>query len=182
MSANGLDARLAARLFLRGDVSAEDAVWGGGAHRAELEAVIADQGRAPLERVLAAEVLWRCAPDASRTGFGEIYARALTVSSADLPANLWGFLFYDSDDDGPLGDRLLATGAEAVPELVRLLDDDTPMTYAGSREAMLGNSLHYRVKDAAGYYLAKITGVDITFPTDREARDAELERLRSGHA
>ena len=46
---------------------------------------------------------------------------------------------------------------------MRLLDDDTPLTYAGSREAMLGNSFHYRVKDAAGYYLGKLTGHPLEF-------------------
>jgi hypothetical protein len=179
LSANGLDADLAARLFLSGDVAAEDAVWQGGARRTELEQVAGDASRSPLERLLAAEVLWRC--DAPRASFGEIYARALVISSADLPANLWGFLYYD-DDDGPLGARLLATGDAAVPELIRLLDDPAPMAYEGSRDAMLGNSFHYRVKDAAGYFLAKIRGVDITFHTDQEARDSELERLRADHA
>ena len=44
---------------------------------------------------------------------------------------------------------------------------------------MLGNSFHYRVKDAAGYFLAKLTGTDIPFREDPGARDEELARLRS---
>ena len=154
MSANGLDVALADRLFLSGEnPSAAEEVWR--ARGEELPGIAADGARDPLERLLAAEVVWRCAPDVSPGDFGEVYARALTIPSADLPANLWGFLDYD-DYDGPLGERLLATGASAVPELRRLLDDEAPLIYAGSREAMLGNSFQYRVKDAARYYLAKI--------------------------
>ena len=96
-----------------------------------------------------------------------------------MPANLWGFLYYGPEDNGPLGSHLVSIGAAAIPELIPLLDDDAPLTYAGSREAMLGNSFRYRVRDAAGYYLAKLTGTDIEFHEDPGARDEELARLRA---
>ncbi len=44
---------------------------------------------------------------------------------------------------------------------------------------MLGNSFHYRVKDAAGYFLAKLTGTDVAFQRGPRTRDEELARLRS---
>ncbi len=171
------------RLFLSGDPSATKAVWADGANRAALEEIVAGRDHDALARLLAAEVLFRHAADFPRSdqrvALGEVYARALRIPSADVPANLWGFLFYGPEDDGPLGEHLLAAGDAAIRELLPLLDDDAPLTYAGSRDATLGNSFHYRVKDAAGYYLGRLTGHTLEFHEELAARDTELARLRA---
>ena len=111
------------RVFLSGDPSATEAVWADGAQRARaLEEIVAGRDQAELARLLAAEVLFRHAPDFPRSdqrvALGEIYARALRIPSADVPANLWGFLFYGPEDDGPLGAHLLTAGDAAIPELL----------------------------------------------------------------
>ncbi len=94
------------RLFLSGDSTAADEF---GADPEALAAIVADRGEDALARVIAAELLF--ARGYPRDRLAEAYAHALTVPSADLPANLWGFLFYAPDADGPLGEHL----SPAVP-------------------------------------------------------------------
>ena len=46
-------------------------------------------------------------------------------------------------------------------------------------EATLGGELAYRVKDAAGYYIGRLTGRPVAFHDDVVERDAEIARLRA---
>jgi hypothetical protein len=48
----------------------------------------------------------------------------------------------------------------------------------GSEQATLGNAAHYRVRDFAAYYLARITNQQLAFHTEFAARDAEIARLK----
>ena len=132
-----------------------------------------------LTRVLAAEVLR--AKDAQDGSPAELYVRALALTglaedrAPDFMGNAWGFM-YDADRRGgdtygSLGPRLIDAGDAAVPALARLLDDSRRMLYVGSQDATLGNSLGYRVKDAAAYYIGKIRGVDVPFHDSPQERD-----------
>jgi hypothetical protein len=167
-----------------------DRVWGEPANRAALEVLTADAAQ-PLEaRFLAAEVLFaRDFTFTSRVSpavVADIYARALEQNLTGM-ANSWGLL-YEHDDAGPVGIRFVMLGEPAVPALVRLLDNaGAPLTYAGSKEATVGNSYGYRIKDFAAYYLGRIRRIPVGFHSDVAERDQEIARLRqqlaasSGH-
>jgi hypothetical protein len=158
-----------------------DRVWGDPANRAALEALAAD-ATPPLEaRFLAAEVLFaRDFTFTSRVSpavVADIYARALEHNLTGM-ANSWGLL-YEHDDAGPVGIRFVMLGDPAVPALVRLLDNaGAPMTYAGSKEATVGNAHRYRIKDFAAYYLGRIRRIPVSFHSDVAERDQEIARLR----
>ena len=140
-----------------------------------------------LERVLAEEVLF-----ANDVGYpphgwddllGSVYARALAITGTGdrpivLTGNEWGFL-YHGGGDGALGIHLLAAGDAAVRHLLPLLDDPASIFYEGGQEAMLGGGLRYRVKDAAAYFIGKLTGVPMPFHEAIAERDAEIEQFRT---
>jgi hypothetical protein len=170
-------------LFLAGDDSLAPAVWDGGANREALEAIVDGDGYGDLERVLAAEVLHAYADGHRGTALGPIYARALALSGLRggplvFSGNLWGLL-YDGGD-GPLGEHLLQAGDAAVEPLRALLDDAAPLLYEGSEDATIGSARGYRVKDAAAYFLGRLTGEHVPFHEDPGERDAEIERLKDG--
>jgi hypothetical protein len=95
-----------------------------------------------------------------------------------VTGNEWGFM-YHGGGEGALGTHLLEVGGAAVRHLLPLLDDPANILYEGSQEVMLGDSLRYRVKDAAAYYIGKLTGVPIPFHEAIKDRDAEIEHLRA---
>ena len=173
-------------LFLAGDHSTAGRVWDDGANRAELTEIAGSDHYGDLARLLASEVLSRYDP--GFTPEGDVYARALAITADEsgpmqLSGNEWGFMYRGDElgleDDGALGTHLLEAGRAAVPALIELLDDPRRIYYVGSQEATLGNSLAYRVKDAAAYYLGKITGTPVRFHDDPADRDAEIARLRA---
>jgi hypothetical protein len=168
-------------LFLAGDHSRAGEVWAGGAARDALEEIVRSDDFGDLERVLAAEVLYACGdgPAAGADVLADVYTRALALSGQGiaLMGNLWGALWASPGDDGALGSHLVEQGEPAVPRLAALLGDDGPIRYEGSREAMLGNAQRYRVKDAAAYFLGRITGREVSFHEDFPDRDAEIGRL-----
>jgi hypothetical protein len=169
-------------LFQRGERNVAPGVWQDGANRAALEEIVAGDAYDDLQRLLAAEVLHAFGhPAGDRDVLARVYARALarTGSSADLSGNQWGFLYRDGGDDGPLGAHLLATGEAAVGPLAELLDDSGRLRYEGSREATFGNSLRYRVKDAAAFFIGRLTGRDVPFHDEFEERDEEIARLKA---
>lgn len=177
-------------LFLAGDHSAAASIWHDGEGRDALMAVVRSARYGDLERVLASEVLYQNAggypPDGCGDLLGGIYASALAITgAADRPivltGNEWGFM-YHSGGEGALGAHLLEAGVAAVPHLYPLLDDSASIFYEGSHEAMLGNNLHYRVKDAAAYYIGRLIGIPVPFREKILERDAEIERLKASPA
>ena len=77
-----------------------------------------------------------------------------------------------------MGSRLVKIGEKAVPYLSKLLDDTCKIDYVGLEEATIGNLLNYRVKDAAAYYIGRITGIAVTFHENWADRDVEIEGLK----
>jgi hypothetical protein len=182
-------------LFLSGDQSSAAAVWRGGGNRAALEEIVRDERADSLARVLASEVLYAndpmYPPAEWRETLGPIYARALALTGAEsgpiqVPANLWGFMYRGDElgvgDSGALAAHLLKAGSPAIPQLIELLDDAERILYEGSQEATLGNSLRYRVKDAAAYFLGKLAGIPVPLHDDPGDRDEEIRRLREALA
>jgi hypothetical protein len=183
------------RLFLAGDRSLAGSVWRDGENREPLEEVVQDEQYGDLKRVLASEVLHRYhdgyPPDGWDDTLGHVYARALAITGTGdrpivLTGNLWGFLYHSDhsgvQDYGPLGTHLVEAGPAAVRHLLPLLDDPASIFYDGSQEATLGNSLRYRVKDAAAYYIGKLTGIQVPSHAEPDERDAEIGRLKAAVA
>ena len=174
-------------LFLAGEQSSATSVWCEGANRETLLEIVAGERYGDLERVLASEILYANDPGYPPRGWddllGSVYARALAITGTGdrpivLTGNEWGFL-YHGGGEGALGAHLLDAGSTAVRHLIPLLDDPAPVFYEGSQEATLGNSLGYRVKDAAAYYIGVLAGISVTFHATLDERDAEIERLKS---
>jgi hypothetical protein len=177
-------------LFLAGDHSLARSIWGDGGNLDALMEVARSERYSDLERVLAAEVLFandvQFPPCGWEDLLGSVYARALAITGTGdrpivLTGNEWGFLYHGRGDGG-LGTHLLAAGDAAVRHLLPLLDDPASIFYEGSQEAMMGGSLRYRVKDAAAYFIGKLTGVAMPFHEAIEQRDEEIAQLRTAVA
>jgi|GEM_PF-1677812 len=187
-----------AKLFGAGDRSCAASIWRDGENRDSLAQVVRGDAFDPLARVLASEVLYRHDDDYPPAGWedtlGPVYAEALEITGTGdrpivLTGNLWGFLSYGDErgarHDGPLGAHLLEAGPAAISHLVELLDDSASLFYEGSRDAFLGSSLRHRVKDAAAYYIGRLTESPVVLHEDLAERDAQIDRLRAaatGHA
>lgn len=173
-------------LFLSGDRTAHDAIWESGNNQRALQALIVDSTVSAQGKFLAAELLRThgasLPPDASET-LADVYAQALSSTSDKagnpwrLNGNVWGFVQH-ADDPGTLGARFLELGHAARRPLLKLLDDDGPVFFEGSREAMTGNRLELQVRDFAAYYLGKIEKIAVPLGADRAARNAEIDKLR----
>jgi hypothetical protein len=168
-------------LFLRDDAEV-DALWRSSAD--ELAALAGDAGQDAQARFLAAEILFARAagfpPVEMRATLAPVYAAALagTAGASEtwrLRGNQWG-LMYRGDSVGSVGKHLLALGADAVAALRPLLGDRGALLYDGSQEATLGNSLEYRIKDAAAYFIGRISGVPVVFHRAAAERDAEIAK------
>jgi transposase len=119
--------------------------------------------RGALPGGLPADALARAYVDGLRAG-----------ASADM-ANPWGI---PSGPLGPAGVRVASLGAAAVAPLEGALDDEGGLRFVGSREASIGNSYGWRVKDVAASVLAAITGQAFDVDRDPAKRDAAIEELR----
>jgi hypothetical protein len=156
-------------------------IWNAPNSLQKLEHLIKDVNAPMKARFLACEVLFEkhfiFVPDVGSETVAEIYAQALLNNYTGM-ANSWGFL-YEHNDEGPVGIRFIMIGKEAVPVLVKLLDNnDQSMLYDGSEEATLGNSYQFRIKDYAAFYISKIKRIPVQYHQDFKERDAEIEKLK----
>lgn len=177
-------------LFWQTDTSTIDAIWQQGANRVALYNIVLQPEHDDETRLLASEILYAkdtgYPPEHLKEPLSFIYARALLLSGKEegsiLPGNAWGLMYYNDNnnenDYGSLGAHLIGTGLNAVPHLVRLLNESSVLVYAGSEEATIGNGLQYRVKDAVAYYIGKLKGIPVTFHQDVVARDKEIDLLK----
>ncbi len=166
-------------LFQRADWSALDALWREPGMPTALAALALDAAAPVPARFLAAEILFHrggAYPPAENGGaLAKVYAAALAQGYPG-GGNAWGFPGQPPDG---VGAHVAALGRDAVPALLPLLDDETPVPYEGSEEAMEAARYAFRVKDLAAHLLSAIAGVGIAVPEDPAARDAEIERLRA---
>jgi hypothetical protein len=176
--------------FHRMDYKLVDSFWDKGKNEAALMEIVSQRHYDDLARLLASEILFHSQknypPVELEDTLGYVYARALYITgdtrTFPLMGNEWGFMYFN-DKDGivdydALGSHLMKIGRKAVPYLKPLLSDTSIIVYWGSEEATIGNSLKYRVKDAAAYYIGKITGNAVRFYENNADRDAEIERLK----
>ena len=167
-----------------------DEIWAGPGHPDALKNLVVDD-KAPMEaRFLAVEILQykdaAAAAEIEPSVLALIYSSALKGSGGSpsdfgVYGNSWGFMSYlegqGLEGAGVLGQRLLALGTEALPALVQLLQENATLAYEGSKEATVGNSLRFRVKDAAAYYIAKIRNLKIEYLDAWTDRDKMISKL-----
>jgi hypothetical protein len=176
--------------FHRMDYHMVDSFWNHGKNKSALLEIVTQNHYPHYARLLASEILFHSdstyPPYALLDTLAYVYARALYITgdtkTYPLMGNEWGFMYYN-DKDGitdyeVIGAHLMLTGKRAVPYLRPLLNDTDIIVYWGSEEATIGNSLMYRVKDAAAYYIGKITGIPVKYFEHNDERDAEIERLK----
>jgi hypothetical protein len=186
-----LSATKYAGLFYLCDRSLIDSVWQNGKNQQVLEKLVTSSQYNDYVRFLASEILFEKAsdypPDSIKNTLGLLYAKAMVGSSTAsndlwISGNEWGFMYHTDNngitDYGTVGSHLISLGKHVVPNLVKLLNDNSIIFYIGSQEATLGNSLHYRVKDAAAYYIGKIAGIPVKFYESNAERDTEIERIK----
>jgi hypothetical protein len=166
-------------LFFRQDGSAMDSIWKESEDGYRLEQVIRDLNADPLARFLAAEIMFsknvNFPSEEIKPVLVSVYAAALKENFTGL-ANPWGL---PGKPDGTTGQHFVALGEIAVPELLRLLDDNTVISYGGSKEATFGNSYRYRVKDLAAYFIANIKELPLKIDKDPNMRDIEIAKLQA---
>jgi hypothetical protein len=165
-------------LFLRTGTARVDRLWSASNGPRDLDALALNPDAPWKSRFLAAEILFRKRPDFPPAGqqqaLAPVYVEALR--SADM-GNVWGL---PGELDGPAGQHLVRLGGAVTPGLIRLLDDGRQVPYVGSKEAMVGNSYAFRVKDFAAFFLSKIRGVSYLLDADPTARDAAIQQLKAG--
>ena len=159
-------------------------VWAEAGGVAPLKAIVLNEDAPTKARMLANEVLLKREftylrdEDVKINRVAAIYTDALANNLTGM-ANSWGFLYkHPYNAFGPIGGMLVILGEKVVPELVKLLDNETIHLYDGSREAMLGNSYRFRVKDFAAYYICAIKNIEAVYHETHAARDAEIEKLK----
>ncbi|WP_053002437.1 hypothetical protein [Kordia jejudonensis] len=169
------------------DTVISNKVWNNGKQRETLKKVIQSSDTSLKSKFLAATVLLEFDNKIDTVFYknlSNVYSYALRHTSEkfdnsmQLNGNLWGFL-YEEDDLGELGKQYVSFGNEAIPSLMKLLEDtDNKIFYDGSEGATIGNSYQYRIKDFAAFYISKIKNIPMTFYQDFDKRDAEIERLQ----
>ena len=165
-------------LFHRQGEDAIDSVWDEPGAPETLEDLAVDQHASRLANFLAAEVLFYKRRDypveRDKGRLASVYATALAQDFTQM-ANPWGL---PGELDGLAGQHFVALGEAAIPKLAQLLDNEAERHYAGSKEATLGNSFRYRVKDFAAFFMSEIEKVPFEVHEDPRARDTEIERLK----
>jgi len=125
-------------------------------------------------------LLRRSFPDAYRNLPGAVKAPVLCDALSHLTFfNDWGYLAPDESHDGEAALALLELGEAALPCLIPLLDESKAAPLFGSEPATMSTVYQYRINDFAYRYISKILGRDPTFAADPQARDAEIERLKT---
>lgn len=157
-------------------------IWSEAGGVAPLKAIVINEEVPTKARLLACEVLMKYeftslrSEDVKIDRIAAIYTDAL-VNNITGMANSWG-LIYEHNDEGPVGIMLVMLGEKAIPELVKLFDNETIHLYHGSEEATVGNGYQFRVKDFAAYYICKIKNIEAVYHETHTDRDTEIEKLK----
>lgn len=158
------------------------AIWAEAAGVPRLKAIVIDEQAPTKARLLACEVLLQNEftflrdEDVNLESVAGVYATALANNTTGM-ANSWGLL-YEYNDEGPIGTTLVLLGEKSIPALRLLLDNQQQYLYHGSKEATVGNAYQFQIRDFAAYYICKIKNIKAVYHQTREARDAEIERLK----
>jgi hypothetical protein len=192
---NDLVKRLAARnyrqLVSEGNAESET-MRADGANAQALTRLILDATQAERVRFLALELSWtrigHLPEDISKQEAAGLMTSALQHTPFEqdnwgLAGNDWGLLWFLEADgyEGAqsLGLHLISLGHDALEPLEKMLDNTTLVEYEGSKEAMVGNDLGYRVMDVAAYFIGRITGKPMQYSADVAERDRGIAALKA---
>jgi hypothetical protein len=166
-------------------------IWQDGQNKTALLNIVLKVDYDDYTRLLASEILFlkdkNYPAESMHEVLAYIYAKALFISgdtskSFRISGNFWGFMYFSDEnginDFGIIGTHLMTTKDKAIPYLVKLLTNSEILFYEGSQDATIGNGLKYRVKDAAAYYIGKISGIPVKYHENFAERDLEIERLK----
>ena len=158
-------------------------VWAEAGGVPRLKAIVIDE-KAPLKaRLLACEVLLKKDfsflhhEDVNIGRVAAIYTNSL-INNVTGMANSWGLL-YEYNDAGPIGIVFIILGEEAIPELVKLLNNNKKPFYHGESAATIGNAYRFRIKDFAAFYICRIKNLNCVYHKTRLARDAAIRKLKA---
>jgi hypothetical protein len=169
-----------------------ETLWANGDNAQALTSIVVDVTQPERVRFLALELSWtrlgHLPAGISQQVAADLITSALQHTPFEqenwgLAGNDWGLLWF-LDADGyegarPLGLHLIVLGKDAMEPLATLLGDASIVEYEGSKEAMVGNDLGYRVMDVAAYFIGRISGDRIPFETDLAKRDAAIADLKA---
>jgi hypothetical protein len=143
-------------LFRRLDDQALTTLWNEPGAPGALARLALDGNADPRARFLAAEVVLSRNPQAfdepQRRELASLYATALRDRFL-LSGNEWSF---PDGYLGQVGQHLVGLGPAAVAALQTLLEDERPVMYEGSQDAMLADLAHFRTKDLARLFIDRI--------------------------
>ncbi len=166
-----------AALFLRVDTTVREALWEMPGAPETCARLVLDSLADLTARLCAAEMLFHHvvgypAP-AERATLAELYAAALVRNSAGV-GNPWGI---PGESDGEMFAHVVSLGDAAIAPFRALLHDETPLAYAGSKEATFGNSYHMRVKDLAAMIIARVLNRSFVVDRHPSVRDSAITQL-----
>jgi hypothetical protein len=176
--ASTLDKLSYGELFLRLDDVTQRQVWSTPGAESDLRAIVLDPHKSARARFLAAELLATRSKGLAKGVPADVVAKVYIQglrSGASQMANPWGL----PGSTGPLSERVVALGKAATAPLLEALNDPEPMVYGGSREASIGNSYGWRVKDQAASLLAALRGERLDPDRDPRKRDEAIAALRA---
>lgn len=144
-----------------------------------LAEIVRDDSAPSLARFIAAEILFdklETFPQQEvREQVAELYALALADNYTET-GNTWGL---PGSFEGFTGEHVLSLTDAAVPALRPLLGNASRIYYEGSKEATLGNSCQYRVKDLAAFYLSVLNNIPLELDPDPVKRDTAIATLQA---
>lgn len=144
---------------------------------------LVEDAKRPTQVRFAAALMLRSASavqfhQADAATMAQVFADALRDDLAGYSFP-WGWLWAPGDSLGALGTVFPELGTAAQPALFALLDDDSARDiYLGSDESAAMAQRHYRVKDFAAFYLAKIANLDFPWEPEVARRDVAIARMR----
>ncbi|HUY95840.1 MAG TPA: hypothetical protein VMU71_11095 [Terracidiphilus sp.] len=166
-------------LFQRLDRKLLDSLWDGGRASAALQAVVLNPSFDSRARFLAAEILFTMnpawPPPTACASVTRVYVAALRDAPGEM-ANPWGL---PGMSDGLIASHVLRLGEAAIPALLPLLDDETPVQFSGSKDAAYGNSFAWRVKDIAASLIARMRPLSFSPDPDPAVRDRAIAALKA---
>lgn len=157
-----------------------------------LKRIVSDSEVNSTTRFVAAEILLHdSAQDFNDPGMNAIISKIYTSNFTNArfaegkAENIWMYPCYTDDTIGDRvmvlnpGSHLLALGEDAIPGLKVQLTDTTRLYISmGSKREIFSDSLQYRVKDLAAFFICRIRGWQFNSCLSPEERDAEIEAIK----
>ena len=167
-------------LFMRMNNEALDSIWKTKSNRTLLVTLCSESNHSALSRFLASEILYfkdnALLKTAIKRQLLPVYVEIL-AHKENVSANVWGL----PNTVGEVGHHLLDLDDkyQVIHALLPLLEDTSKILYDGSREATMGNSYNYRIKDIAAFYISQKAALPYSVKKTPKDRDEEISSLKA---